>query len=266
VLDEFMERLAADRRRLCAVQLRPHDLDVYARRGFSLNQIGCSYSIDLERFSLRGTRFMKTRNKVSRARRLGLAVEETEDGADRPDLAAIDAEWLRGKGRHANELAFLVGERGGRGAPLRRIFTASFEGRPVAYVTYSPVLGTEAPGWLYDLTRRRRDAPPGTIELIFVTALERMREEGVRWLHLGLTPFVGIEDGLRERSVESGAVRLLVAQIGERGRLLYPARTQEAFKMKWAPTLVEPEYIAFEGGPAIGAVVGLMRLTRTIPW
>jgi lysylphosphatidylglycerol synthetase-like protein (DUF2156 family) len=266
VLDEFLARAGEHRRRVAAVQLRPDDTGMYAARGFSVNQLGCSYSIDLEGFSLRGTRFMKVRNKIARARRLGVTVEEVPDRDGAPELDAIDADWLRGKGRHANELAFLIGERGGRGASQRRIFMARLDGRPLAYVTYSPVLGSEAPGWLYDLTRRARDAPPGIIELLFVSALERVRDEGTRWLHLGLTPFVGLDDRHRVPGAESRLVRAFLHQLAERGRLLYSARTQEAFKLKWAPQLIEPEYVAFQGGPSLGAVGGLMRLTRSLPF
>ncbi|MDQ3934868.1 MAG: DUF2156 domain-containing protein [Actinomycetota bacterium] len=266
VLDEFLEWAAAQRRRVAAVQLRPVDAGLYARRGFSVNQLGCSYSIDLERFSLRGTRFMKVRNKIARARRLGVTVEEVPDGDSAPELDAIDADWLRGKGRHANELEFLIGERGGRGASQRRIFLARLDGRPLAYVTYSPVFGSEAPGWLYDLTRRTRDAPPGIIELLFVSALERVRDEGVRWLHLGLTPFVGLDGRHRVASAESRVVSAFLHQLAERGRLLYSARTQEAAKLKWAPHRIEPEYVAFQRGPSLSAVVGLMRLTRSLPF
>lgn len=265
VLGEFLDWAEAQGRRVCAIQLRPCDLDLYAEHGFTLNQVGCSYSIDLEEFSLSGTRFMKVRNKISRARRLGVTVDEVPDGGDPQDLAALDAEWLRDKGRHASELAFLVGERGGAGAPLRRILKASLDGRPVAYVTYSPVMGTEAPGWLYDLTRRGKAAPPGTIELLFATGIERLREEGQRWLHLGLTPFVGIEDRHRVPAAESRAIRTFLDQFGRRGSFLYSAETQEAFKLKWAPSVIEPEYLAFRGGPSLGGVFALMRVTRVIP-
>lgn len=156
----------------------------------------------------------------------------------------------------------MIGQRGGRGGPFRRTFVAWQHGRVVGYVSYSPCFGSR-PGWLYDLTRRRPDAPPGTIEIIFHTALQRFQEEGWRWLHLGLTPFAGLSD---ERHPGGSAVtRLAVSQIARRGQWIYPSRTQESFKRKWLPQVVTPEYIAFERGPSLGAVWQLLRLTRTIP-
>lgn len=269
LLRSFRSFARERRQRVMAVQLRPDDARLYAEAGFRVNQLGSSYSIDLDDFSLRGTRFMKTRNKISRARRLGLTVDELDpDDRARPATAdalnAIDAAWLRGKGALAQQLAFLVGERDGRGSRLRRVFVARRDGEAIAYVTYSPCFG-ERPGWLYDLTRRRPDAPPGTIELVFHTALEQLKGEGCRWLHLGLTPFRGLADEHELASGTSSVVRRIVRLIAEHGELVYPARTQEEFKLKWAPHLIEPEYIAFDGRVSLGAVVHLMRLTRSIP-
>jgi lysylphosphatidylglycerol synthetase-like protein (DUF2156 family) len=249
-----------------AIQLRRGDAELYARRGFSVNQFGCSYSIELETFTLRGTKFMKVRNKISRARRLGVKVGERPDAGADAELDEIDHDWLRGKGFYASELAFLVGERGGAAQGERRVFVAHLEGKPLAYVTYSPVYGSERPGWLYDLTRRCRDVPPGTIELIFASALETVREEGCEWLHMGLTPFVGLSEENELISARSRVVSFLAQQLAERGSAVYPAKTQEAFKMKWAPTAIEPEYIAFRGGPSLRGTVALLRLTRVIPW
>jgi lysylphosphatidylglycerol synthetase-like protein (DUF2156 family) len=266
VVDEFLAWARAQHRRVTAVQLRAEDVALYADRGFRVNQLGSAYSIDLERFALRGTAFMKLRNKISRARRAGITVTELRDGDDAPELAEIDRAWLRGKGRLVQQLGFLVGERGGLGAPLRRIFRASLDGRPLAYITYAPVLGTDRPGWLYDLTRRRPEAPPGTIELLFLTALEAVRGAGDRWVHLGLTPFVGLDAPHPAPWAQSRALAAVFRQLAVRGQAVYPAATQVAFKRKWAPTVVEPEYIAFQDGPSLGAVLGLMRLTKSIPW
>lgn len=245
--------------RLTAVQLRREDLPLYVERGFTANQLGSSYGIDLRAFTLRGKPLAKIRQNVSRARREGVTVCEAgpDDLRDQQALDHIDRDWLRAKGRHVKELTFLVGERGGPGRRLRRTFLARQDGRTVAYITYSPVWGGR-PGWLYDLTRRSPLAPVGTIELINLTALTRFAEEGAPWLHLGLTPFAGLRPDLEP----PGAAPLLTRALhlaARHGSALYPARTQEAFKLKWAPHVIEPEYVAFQGGARAGAVWHLLR-------
>lgn len=264
----FMNWAREQDRHVMAIQLTRAEAEHYARLGFVTNQIGSSYSIDLDQFSLRGTRFFRLRNKISRAKRAGVTVHELSTAElRRPqtsgELAGIDADWLHAKGSHVKELTFLIGERDGRGAPYRRIFVARHDGRAVAYVTYSPVFGSRA-GWLYDLTRRHPSAPPGTVELIFSTVVEKLRSEECRWLHLGLTPFVGLAD---EHELDYGAspvVRKLVRALSEHGQAIYPASAQLAFKQKWGPHVIQPEYVAFQQAASLTGVWHLMRLTRAI--
>jgi hypothetical protein len=43
---------------------------------------------------------------------------------------------------------------------------------------------------------------------------------------------------------------------------VYPAADQLAYKMKWCPDVVLPEYIAFSGRVSIRAIWSLLRLTN----
>lgn len=268
LLRSFLRWAASERRRVTAVQLTYADALMYAEHGFTVNQLGASYSIDLARFTLRGTRFMRTRNKLKRARRAGVTVrewtfEQQRDAAGRRSLDEIDRTWLRGKGALTKELAFMVGERGGPAARRRRLFVASDAERPLAYVTYSPCFGPRA-GWLYDLTRRRPDAPAGTIELIFATALERFVEEDCGWLHLGHTPMAQLDARHAPPSDSSAVLAWLLRLVAEHGEAIYPARSQESYKLKWAPHAIEPEYFGFAPRIGPGAIWRLLRLTRAV--
>ncbi|MFF9622324.1 bifunctional lysylphosphatidylglycerol flippase/synthetase MprF [Streptomyces griseosporeus] len=268
VLTALLDEAGRAGRRVTAVQLGREAAELHARHGFTVNQFGASFSIGLDGYSLGGQRMVKVRNMVNRARREGVTVTEVAAEQRRtPDVAgtldAIDRAWLRGKGRHVKELDFLIGERGGPGAPHRRLFTARHEGRTVAYVSYSPVFGTRA-GWLYDLTRRLPDAPPGTVELVFATALQRFQEEGCGWLHLGFTPFVQLRPETCAFGPTSSVLRRALELLAAKGQAVYPAATQESFKLKWRPQVIEPEYLAFQHGVSPGAVWRLMRLTKAV--
>ncbi len=257
-------------RKVVAVQLGREDAAAYGDAGFSVNQMGASYSLDLTTFSLAGTKFVKLRNKVSRARRAGVVVGEVGvdvaagDDVD-AQLAEVDRTWLAAKGRHVKELTFMVGERGGPAevTSQRRVFAAVHEGQVVAYIQYCPVFGRNQ-GWLHDLTRRRPDVPPGVLEVLSnVTAIDRFRGEGAAFLHLGLTPFTGLDDAY-EVDGSSRATSWLVRYLAEHGEVVYPAQSQLAYKRKWGPTVVDPEYVAFQGGVRLGAVWRLLRLTHAV--
>ncbi|MFG2127156.1 bifunctional lysylphosphatidylglycerol flippase/synthetase MprF [Streptomyces sp. NPDC048751] len=260
LLAEFQARVAGSRRRLVAAQVRAADVELFTRQGWTVNQLGSSYSIDLGAFSLRGKALAKIRQNMSRARREGVTVREMSPLDRLPALDEIDRRWLRDKGWHVKRMTFLVGERQGRGAPHRRLFVAERDGKVIGYITYSPAYGTR-PGWLYDLTRRTPDASVGTIELINHTALETFAEEKAEWLHLGLTPFAGLG---AEPTTANPLLTRMVKLIAERGAFVYPARTQQAFKLKWAPHVIEPEYVAFRGGPRPSSLWQLFRITNAI--
>jgi lysylphosphatidylglycerol synthetase-like protein (DUF2156 family) len=266
LLEAFLAYARDQHRRVVAVQLLASDTARYAAHGFRVEQLGSSYAVALEKFSLAGKHFVSLRNKISKARRSGVVVAEVGvDVETSPDLArridAVDATWLRSKGAHVKELAFMVGERGGPAEPMRRLFVARLGEDVLGYISFSPAYGRES-GWLHDLSRRDPQAPPGTTELLVVTAVERFREEGARWLHFGLTPFTGLADDHVVAGAGSPTARRAVRALADHGRRVYPAADQLAYKQKWAPSLVQPEYVAFSGRVTLGAVWALLRLTR----
>jgi lysylphosphatidylglycerol synthetase-like protein (DUF2156 family) len=266
----FLARAREQRRRVIAVQLLRDDAQLQMDLGYRVNQFGTSFSMELAKFTLRGQHFVKTRNMISRAHRDGLAVVEL--GRDIPvgeiadvhrQLDAIDASWLRDKGRFTREIRFFVGERSGDYQHLRRMFLTRRGSDVLSYGTYSPVLG-QRPGWLYDLTRRRPENARGAIEMTFSFAAERMRAERPDWwLHLGLTPFVGLDPARELPSYHRGAAKV-IKLLADHGQHLYPAATQLAFKRKWRPELETPEYLAFAGRLRPGAIWRLMKAANLI--
>jgi len=262
LLKSFLAFAAAQRRRVVAVQLQRRDAEQYAEHGFTVNQIGASYAVHLPDFTLRGGKFMRLRNKISRAFRAGLKVSECEPGQSLEPLDLIDRDWLRSKGRHVRPLQFLVGEHDGPVQARRRVFLARLGDEPIGYISYAPVHGSR-PGWLHDLSRRRAQAPPGVMEAVNRTAIETFTAERAQWLHFGFTPFVGLDPALEMPTAHRGVGRV-VSWLSEHGERLYPSASQLAYKEKWGPHVVLPEYLAFHGRPRAGAVWRLARVTNAI--
>ncbi|HEY7592859.1 MAG TPA: DUF2156 domain-containing protein [Actinophytocola sp.] len=262
LLAAFTEHARARRRKIVAIQVQAADVDTYADAGFTVNQIGASYAVDLAAFTLRGSRFVRLRNKISRATRSGLVVTEVRQEDWDLEMRALDAEWLRGKGRHAKPLEFLVGEYGGPVQHARRLFVGTIAGELAGYISYSPAYG-DRPGWLHDLSRRRPSGPPGVMEAINAAAIDRFRAEGAPWLHFGFTPFTGLSPDLEHPSA-SGWFRWLTGQLGRRGAAVYPAATQLAYKQKWAPHAVLPEYVAFSHGASLNAFLQVFRASNAL--
>jgi lysylphosphatidylglycerol synthetase-like protein (DUF2156 family) len=263
LLDAFLDLANRRRRRVLAVQVRRDQVSLFRSRGFSVTPFGATYGVRLAGFSCAGTRRMKVRQKVKQARAAGLRVVEV--GRDVPAdeetfgrLREVSAAWLRAKRK--KELDFLVGELGESGAPDRRVFAGTDTASDVwGFITYVPAWG-ERPGYLHDLTRRRPDAPVGTMELCNVHAIETFQSEGAEYLHFGFTPFVA-EGGADPEA--NRVLAWLLRLLWRHGGAIYPAADQVAYKRKWAPDYVEAEYIAARP-LSLRAVGDLLLLTRSL--
>lgn len=260
LLERFVTHVHDEGLTLVAVQLQHEDAGAYARQGFTVNQIGASWAVRIPELTLRGTRFMQLRNKISRAQRNGLKIQEVRAEDWRDGLEVIDRAWLGSKGEHARPLEFLVGQIGGPMQAHRRLFVGTIDDAPVAYISYSPVYGSRA-GWMHDLSRRIPEGSPGLMEAINAHALEVFRGEGVEWLHFGFTPFTGL-DASHEVPGHSPAFQWLMHFLWDQGAALYPAQTQLAYKQKWAADVLIPEYVAFENQASLPGFAHIFRASN----
>ncbi len=268
LLDDFRAFAQEQNKRICAIQIREADIPMYQEAGFRINQLGLSYTIDLKKFTLAGTPFQKLRNKISRARRAKVEVIELKSALPDSDqyekqMETVTSDWLKSKGPGKKLLQFMVGEYGDELDSMRRIFIGVKDERVVGFITYVPSYGT-LPGVMHDLSRRIHDAPPGALELINSTAIQRFIDEEVPYLHFGHTPCVGIAEETDKYVGRSNAVAWVLNLIAERGHVIYPAKSQVKYKLKWNPQIISPEYVAFEEKFSLSLVWSLLRLTNAI--
>ncbi|MFO0970271.1 MAG: DUF2156 domain-containing protein [Gemmataceae bacterium] len=263
LLDAFVDQADRRRRSVVFVQVRGEQADLFRSRGFNVNPFGATYGVRLPGFSLAGTKRMKARQKVKQARAAGLRVREVGVEAPRDEftfmrLRAVSDAWLEAKRK--KELDFMIGELGGPENTERRIFVVVDAADEMqGLITYVPVWGSR-PGHLHDLTRRLPGAPVGAMELCNAVAIERFVEEGAPYLHFGFTPFAVEEEAA---AADSGVLSWIVRFLWRHGRAIYPAQSQVAYKLKWAPDYIEPEFLACRP-LSVRAAWDLLLLTRSL--
>lgn len=263
LLDGFIAEAERRQRRVMAVQVPESQAQMFLDRGFTVTQMGSSFGRRLGKLSLAGTRHVKLRNKIKRAREAGMRVHEVgrEIPSDDRTFAAIrdvSASWLRAKKK--KELDFMIGEIGSPEDTERRTFIVfDAEERMLGFITYVPVWG-EYPGYLHDLTRRLPETPPGAMELCNFVAMARFLHEGVAHLHFGFTPFIVDE---APRPFEKPFLAWVVRMLGRYGKSIYPARSQASYKLKWGPDIIQREFIACRS-LSLRAILDLLVLTRSI--
>lgn len=261
LLRAFIDLAAEQDRQIVSIQLQGADAAEYLDAGFTVNQVGASYALRLDTFSLRGTAFMQLRNKIARAIRTGLTISEVPQCPWDAAMRELDAGWLGAKG-NPRPLEFLVGQYGGRYQHLRRLFVGLHGSRLMGYISYSPVYGSR-PGWMHDLSRRQPDSPPGVMEAINKAAIETFAAEGVPWLHFGYTPFTSLSVASQFPGY-SRAFHWFMGELWTNGGDIYPAQTQYAYKEKWKQDVILPEYIAFQHRASIPALVHVFRACNAV--
>ena len=87
LLDAFLRDAARDCEQVVALQVRARDVELFRSRGFRVDAFGSTFALALQRFTFAGTKRMKLRNRIKRARDAGVTVVELgRDRACPPEL------------------------------------------------------------------------------------------------------------------------------------------------------------------------------------
>jgi len=222
-----------------------HFIDKYQEFGYQVTKCGEEARFDLATWAMAGGAAMKGRQKVSRARRLGVTVREYKPLVQRERdveaaIARVSHEWLAGKKSAA--LGFGVGGNGLDDPADRRYFVAyDAQGTLCAYNVFLPYDG--GAGWLVDVTRRGKEAPTGVTELLVVEGFATFKEEGATSASMGLAPLANLldDDG------SGTADEKLLNQFYERFNRFYGFKDLQVAKKKYGPSAWFPQYFIYTG-------------------
>ena len=214
----------------CFYEVSETHMHHYHDAGFALFKLGETAMISLADFTMAGKRGESLRHSINRARRDGTEFELLEQPLDASlwsQLQAISDSWLAE--RHAAEKGFSLGNY--NEAYLRRsaIAVIRVQQQIVAFANLMPDYGSHSVLSI-DLMRHLPDAPPGTMDLLFVELIQYAKAQGYRYFNLGMAPLGGVGETRYARTGEK-----LARLAYEYGTRLYNYKGLRSFKEKYHP-------------------------------
>lgn len=261
VLTEFLHWCARHDLQVALWQVGNQHLPLYHRLGLQTLKIGEEAVVDLPDFTLQGGAMQNVRTTLRHAEKAGVTVRFFTGSIDDPalasDIEAISAAWLASKG--GPEMGFSMGRWHDAYLTGRLIAVAvAGDGRALAFTTFVPV--GDGHSWALDLMRRDPQSVAGTMELLLVRSIERLRESGVQSLSLGLAPLANYT---QEPITHVGQLcSAFSAHFGSNRQ----ADSLTQFKRKFGPRW-EPRYLGYPGTltlPRVGLAILSVHLCR--PW
>lgn len=252
---QFVGAARAGGGRAAFYQLSPALLSSCADVGLRAFKLGELAIVDLQTFELKGSRLANLRQSFNRGQRDGLTfsvAQPEEVSTILPELRAVSDSWLAH--HETREKTFSLGAFEDGYVTAQPVAVVRLEKRIVAFATLM-VTDTKAEATV-DLMRFAPDAPKGTMDFLFVSILEHLRDAGYRRFNLGMAPLSGM--ARREAAPVWDRIGGTLFEHGER---FYNFKGLRAFKAKFHPRW-EPRYLAVSGNA--GAALALMDVTFLI--
>jgi phosphatidylglycerol lysyltransferase len=246
LLAQFRERCFRHDWLPCVLSATPRWLRDLKALGLHSMKIGEEALLDLPGLGFTGRKWQDVRTALHRLPREGYAAEWYDLLQDPqgwlPELERISNVWLAQQ--HGGEMGFTLGtwELALRyAAEQRALVLVNAAGRPAAFMTFIPCL-VAGGGWSLDLMRKAGSLPPGGMEYLLATAIQRFQAEGCALLSLSLAPLADItaDDSSDTPEVIERARQLIFEHFG----LTYNFKGLQQFKAKFSPRW-EARYLVY---------------------
>lgn len=169
---------------------------VLEKHGFYVNEMGVETLIEIQTFTLSGSKKEFLRSQKNRAGKDGVVVRELQEANISSDkLRHISEEWMHRKANHDHELSFLVRPAVFENEPDVRKFVAMQHEEVIGFVFFDPMYRDGKPyGYMANILRTLGERSYSITDFIILEAMEKFKREGVETLSLGFVPFYGVDD------------------------------------------------------------------------
>jgi phosphatidylglycerol lysyltransferase len=215
-------------------------MPIYRRHGFRKLKLGDEAIVDLTRFSLEGRRVRSLRSSTNKLEKMGIHCEYHEPPI--PDsvldeLEIVSDDWLKLSGHR--ERRFTLGRFKKEYLRTTPVLTAvDGNGRILGFLNVIPSYRKGES--TIDLMRRRREAPNGIMDYLFVRIFVHDKEKGFERFSLGLAPMSGFQAD-EVAGVEEKAIHYFFQHLG----FIFNYRGLKEYKAKFADNW-EPIYVYYK--------------------
>lgn len=224
-------------------QVRPEMVPIYLEIGLSLLKLGEEARVNLTDFSLEGSASKPLRHWHRRPESEGCTFRIVPVAEVEPilsELKVISDAWLELK--NTREKRFSLGFFNEPYLLRRPVALVEREGRKVGFANLW--LGAEKEEISFDLMRHSPDAPSGVMDFLIIELILWGKQQGYRWLDLGMAPLSGLE-----KRQAAPLWNQLAGLIYRHGEHFYNFQGLRQYKEKFRPVW-EPRYMASPGGMA----------------
>ncbi len=243
------------------VQAHEHTAGVLQREyGFHVNAFGVENSVDPNDFYVSWNVRRDLKRWLSALAKRNILVHEGQDCLDAAEVSRVSKEWIAAK-TVRREMAFLARPFCLLPEPTTRRFFSCIDGRLVAFCTFDPCycMG-DIIGYALNHMRCATDAPNGIIDFTIVHAIRSFGRDGVRKVHLGLSP---LHDRDTTRFRGSMLTDVIADFLYRRGSRMYRFQEMGFHKDRYRPHK-EQVYLGSRKVFALFDILRLLKVNRVL--
>ncbi len=248
----------------CFVQVGEESAKTLAGLGYTVNQMGIDTRLTLSAGTFAGKRNETVRYSERWLLKQGFAlVDDTHSATARDHVERMSERWRATRIVRRREMQFLNRPfKPALGPAMRRFMLFDPAGEPVALLDLDPLHEEgEVVGYTTSFKRKLPGVTPHAEIGLTKFAADRIRDDGIRSMTLGLSPLAALESlDFKESALLRRAFCALYGSSWI-NRRIFNLQGQAAFKRRFHGA-EEPVYIAFRRLSAV-QMLGLLRLCKT---
>ena len=241
LLNEFRAFTAKQHLVICFIQATDKYKEHYSAVGLKNMLIGADAVVDLRQFVDSTIHDKYFRNLVNRYNKQGFSFDSYAPPHNKKlisELQLVSDSWKSLP--HRKEWSFLTGRF--NSDYLRHVSLYVLRDKTGAVQAFSNGLPPFKPGVVtIDLMRHRADAPPNSMDLLFINLINSKHLEGYSYFNLGMSP-------LDARRFNQAPLERMLMGVYKIGNSFIGFRGLHQFKAKYRPTWA-PRYIFYQPGP-----------------